>query len=137
MINLKIALILYGAINIVEGALMWLVPGWLVKTLFNVSYVASQYHYSGYIFVVLGAASIAAGLLMVVAAMQPLKNINAVRFTILWGALILVGQWYSLIKEYITWGDIAMPVLLNLVFLLALVVFYPWRPQPKVDSTGV
>jgi hypothetical protein len=131
MNNLKVALILYGAINIVEGALMWFVPGWLVRTMFNVSYIASQYHFTGYIFVLLGAASIAAGLLMVFAGMQPLKNINAVRFTILWSALILVGQAYSLMKEYITWGDITMPVLLNIVFLLALVVFYPWRPQNR------
>jgi hypothetical protein len=131
MNNLKIAMILYGAINIAEGILMWFVPGSIVSRMFGVDYVASEYHFFGYVFVLLGAASLTAGLLMIVAGLKPLANVNVIRFSILWSALVLLGQIYSLGAQYITWGDVLVPVVLNFIFLLGMVIFYPWRVQTR------
>ena len=47
-INLKVALIIYGAIHIVEGIIMWFVPGRFADV-FGISDLGS-----GYIFVMLG-----------------------------------------------------------------------------------
>ena len=129
MSNLKAAMIIYGAINIAEGIVMWFGQATIVNTMFNVSYIASQYHFIGYVFTMLGAASISAGLLMIVAGLNPLPNINAVRFAILWSALFLIGQVYSIGAGYVSWSHVGLvaAVIINLVILLALAVFYPWR----------
>jgi hypothetical protein len=131
MNNIKAAMIIYGAINIAEGIIMWFGQGLVVKIMFNVSYISSQYHFLGYVLAMLGAASIAAGLLMVVAGFKPIQNFNAIRFAILWSALILLGQIYSLGADYVTWSNAGFigAVIINLVILLALVIFYPRRER--------
>ena len=56
----------------------------------------------------------------------PVKNINVVRFAVLWNGLTLAGEIYSMVKGYVTFGTIWSNFVITAVFLLAFILFYPW-----------
>lgn len=121
MRNLKAALFLLAIISAAEGVLLWFFPGATASQL-GISDTAS-----GFLFASLGAASIAAAFIFVVAGFNPLANLNAIRFAILWSALMILAAIYSLGTDYVEWGHIWVMVALNLIFFISLIIFYPWK----------
>ena len=121
MRNLKAALFLLAIISAAEGVLLWFFPS-ATATQLGISDTAS-----GFLFASLGAASIAAAFIFVLAGFNPLANLNAVRFAILWCALMILAEIYSLGADYVQWGHIWVMVALNLIFFISLVIFYPWK----------
>jgi hypothetical protein len=126
-------MVLYGAIQMAEGIVMWIMPNRIYSYLGFDKYpnqfptnmpVATDF--VSFILTVAGAAFIAGGFLFIVGSVNPVKNINALRFAILWAALTLTGQIYAIVKDYVTFGNIWWSPILTAIFLLGFLFFYPW-----------
>ena len=129
MWNLRLSMILYGAIQMAEGIVMWIMPdriyGYIGFQDFP-TYMPIATDFVAYMLAVTGAALIAGGFFFIIGSFNPAKNVNAVRFAILWTALALAGQIYALTKHYVTFGDIWLNLVLTAIFLAAFVFFFPW-----------
>lgn len=129
MWNLRLSMILYGAIQMAEGLVMWVMPGRIYDYIgFQdfPTYMPVATNFVGYILAITGAALIAGGFLFLIGSFNPMNNVNAVRFAILWSALTLAGQIYSIMKEYVTFGAIWWNLVVTALFLLGFLFFYPW-----------
>ncbi len=121
MNNLKASLIILSIVSIAEGVLLWFVPGRTADFL-GISDLAS-----GYLFASLGAALIAAGFIFALTGMNPLENVTGIKFAVLWTALALVSQIYAVIRDYVTWGHIWVPMVIYAIIFIALLIFYPYK----------
>jgi hypothetical protein len=128
MWNLRISMILFGAIQMAEGMVMWIGPRYVIDTIgFNNIFLSAEANgFVSYIMAIAGAALIAGGCLFLLGSFNPMKNVNAVRFAILWSALTLAGQIYAIMKEYVTFGHIWWNLVVTAIFLLAFLIFFPW-----------
>jgi peptidoglycan/LPS O-acetylase OafA/YrhL len=129
MRNLRIAMILYGAIQISEGFLMWLVPNNIPSYIgFDEPFLsadASSIIY--YILAIAGAAFITGGCLFIMGSFNnPWRNPTPVRLAVLWSALMLFGQIYAVTRGYVGFGHVWFNVIITIIFLIAFLVFYPW-----------
>jgi hypothetical protein len=127
MWNLRISMILFGAIQAAEGLIMWIAPQYVIDTIgFDIYLNTDATGFVSYIMAIAGAALIAGGCLFLIGSFNPMKNVNAVRFAILWSALILAGQIYSIAKDYVTFGHIWWNLIVTAIFLVAFFIFFPW-----------
>jgi hypothetical protein len=121
-LNLKVALIIYGAIHIAQGIILLAVPD-RVTEFSGFEVLAS----SEYFLAILGGAFIAAGVLFAITGFNPLQNINGVRFAVLWASLLLIIPLFSLGLDYIDFSHIQFIVIENAIFTAAFLIFYPYR----------
>lgn len=129
MRNLRLTMILYGAIQIAEGFVMWLlssnIPSYLGYDKPFLSTDASNI--IAYVAVIAGAAFIVGGCLFIMGSFSnPWRNPTPVRLAILWSALMLTGQIYTLTKGYVEFKHTWASLIITLIFLIALIIFYPW-----------
>ena len=82
-----------------------------------------------YTMALLGSAFIAAGVWFIITALNPLQNINGVRFAIIWAALLLVIQLYTVAQGYIAFSQTWTEISLTAIFTVAFLVFYPYRQR--------
>jgi len=125
-VNLKVALVIYGAINIAAGIMLLVSPArmaWLYGFSQNAS--DSVADPVAYLMAIMGAAFITAGVWFAMTFLDPVRNINSVRFAILWAGLMLIVPLYSLSKGYIEVGQIWLGVILNAIFAASFLIFYP------------
>ncbi len=123
MRNLKVALVISGAIHIAQGIILIVAPD-RISDLMEFGQLAD---YVPYIFASLGATFIAAAFWFILAALDPIKHINGVRFAILWSALLLVTELYSLTQSYVDFSQVWTGIVLNAIFIVAFLFFYPYR----------
>ena len=124
-LNLRVALIIYGAIHIVQGFALIVAPD-RVARLSNFGELAG---YTPYLMALLGGTFIAAAFLFIFTGLNPLRNISGVAFAVLWSVLLLVIQLYSLGKDYLDLGQAWPEITLAAVFVVAFLVFYPYRQR--------
>jgi hypothetical protein len=129
MRSLKAALIIFGAITITEGILMWVNPNTMtgLMGISNFADLGDTGKYIAYILALLGSGFVASGLLFLLAGLNPLQNINAVRFAVLWTGLLLLGQVYAILDKLTTFNDTWYSMLVVAIFLIAFLIFYPWK----------
>ena len=120
MNNLKASLFLYSGVSVLMGVL-------LMFPVNTADFLGIGSTPSGLIFALLGAAYIAAAYLFMVAGFNPLLNLSAVKFAILWSALMILASLYSIMAGYVSWGHIWFIVAIHFIFFLAFMIFYPWR----------
>jgi hypothetical protein len=124
-LNLRVALIIYGAIHIVQGFALIVAPDRVAR----LSNFGELVGYMPYFMAILGGTFIAAALLFIFTGLNPLRNISGVAFAILWSVLILVIQLYSLAKDYLDLSQAWPEITLAAVFAIAFLVFYPYRQR--------
>ncbi len=125
MRNLKVALVIFGAIHMVQGIVLIVAPD-RVAELSGFGELAT---YVPYIMALLGSTFIAAGVWFIITGLDPLRNINGVRFAILWAGLLLVIQLYAVAKDYIVFSQTWTEIALTAIFTVAFLVFYPYRQR--------
>jgi len=119
-LNLKIALIIYGAIHIVYGIIMLVLPDRITEFSGFEAVVSAEYFLA-----LLGGAFIAVGVWFIMTALNIVKNAAGVRFAVLWSAIMLVTPLFSLWLDYIDFGHIWFLVVINAIFCGAFLLFYP------------
>ena len=122
-LNLKIALVIYGAIYITQGIIFLVAPDRMAD-LYGFGAVNDQ---MSYLMAITGGAFIAAGVWFAMTFLDPIRNINSVRFAILWASLMLVTPLYALWQGYVEADQIWFGLVLNAIFAIAFLVFYPRR----------
>ncbi|HEX78706.1 MAG TPA: hypothetical protein G4O19_00945 [Dehalococcoidia bacterium] len=121
--NLKIALVIYGAIYITQGIILLVAPD-RMSDLYGFGEISDQMAYA---MAVTGSAFIAAGVWFAMTFLDPIRNINSVRFAILWACLLFITPLYALWQGYIEIGYIWLGLVLNAIFAAAFLIFYPRR----------
>ncbi len=121
-LNLKVALIIYGAIHIVQGIILLVAPERMTELAEFDTLGSSEYFLA-----IIGGTFIAAGVWFTMSGMNPLQNINGIRFAILWAGLLLVIPLFTLGYSYVNFGHIWFMVVQNAVFAVAFLIFYPYR----------
>jgi hypothetical protein len=121
-INLKVALIIYGAIHIVQGIILLVAPERITEFSGFEALGSSEYFLA-----IIGGAFIAAGVWFAMTGLDPLQNINGVRFAVLWAALLLIIPLFTLWYDYVNFGHIWFIVVQNAIFAAAFLIFYPYR----------
>ena len=124
-LNLKAALIIYGAIHIVQGIILLVAPERLTELAGFEALGASNQ--SEYFLAIIGGTFIAAGVWFAMTGLEPLQNINGVRFAILWAALLLIIPLFTLGYEYVNFDHIWFIVVQNAIFTASFLIFYPYR----------
>ena len=121
-LNLKVALIIYGAIHIAQGIVLLAVPDRVTEFSGFEALASSEYFLA-----VLGGTFIAAGISFAITGLNPLQNINGVKFALLWAGLLLIIPLFALGRDYIDFGQIMFMVIENAIFAAAFLIFYPYR----------
>jgi hypothetical protein len=121
-INLKIALVLYGALYIALGIVLLLAPDRAGESLYGFNLIDNDLRY---IMAIGGAAFITAGVWFAMTFLDPVRNINSVRFAILWAGLMFIVPLFALSKGYIEVGQIWLGVIVNAIFAAAFLIYYP------------
>ena len=127
-LNLKAALIIYGALHIAQGIILLVVPDRITEFSGFEAMTSSEYFLA-----IIGATFIAAGVWFAMTGLNPLQNINGVRFALLWSILLLLIPLYALAQDYVDFGHIWFVVVENAIFAAAFLIFYPLRRQPGSD----
>jgi hypothetical protein len=125
MRNIRATLIICGAVYIAEGIMLLVAPE-RVSDLYGFETFNDS---MSYMMAIIGSAFISAGVWFIMTVLDPLRNVNAVRFAILWASLLVVGPLYALWQGYVDIGQIWFEMALNAVFVIALLVFYPKKQQ--------
>ncbi len=121
-INLKIALVLYGALYIALGIVLLVAPDRAGETLYGFGSMSDSLRY---LMAVAGVAFITAGVWFAMTFLDPVRNINSVRFAVLWAGLMFIVPLFALAKGYIEVGHIWLSVIINAIFAAAFLIYYP------------
>ena len=120
---LKVALIVFGVLGILFGLLLIFSPG----TLASKSVVSEVAGYLKYTMATLGYCLIAPSVFLIIAARDPLRHINWVRFAIVWCILGAAVELYSVGRSDITFGHAAALIIMHAFFAVVFLALYPWR----------
>jgi hypothetical protein len=85
----------------------------------------------------LGALMILASAFIITAAVQnPLKHILWVRFATIEAVLDAAVKVYNMIRGFATFSQIGTPLIVDVVFAVALLALYPWRKARSSDQAS-
>ena len=122
-LNLKIALVIYGAIYITQGIILLVAPD-RIADLYGLGEMSDPANFA---MTLAGSAFIAAGVWFAMTFLDPAHNINSVKFAILWSSLMFITPLYALWQGYVEGGHIWFGLVLNAIFVAAFLIFYPRR----------
>jgi len=126
---LRVVLIVYGAVLLLMGLGGIILPE-QVSGMFGVE----EYNDNMiYMTMAVSVFSLAAGIWIIVAARDVLRNIIWVKFSVTMAGLSAVLLVYSSIKGYIDFGQVLPAIILWAIFIVLFLVFYPWRAARAVD----
>lgn len=121
--NLKVALVTYGAIYITQGIILLVSPD-RIADLYGFGAVEDHI---AYVMAIAGSAFIAAGVWFAMTFLDPMHNINSIKFALLWSGLMFVTPLYALWQGYVQADHIWFGLVLNAIFIAAFLIFYPRR----------
>jgi hypothetical protein len=120
---LKVTLTIWGAIAIVFGLMYIINPTHMLERLGS-GQVAD---YVRWIMAFSGAIFVASGTWAIVAARDPVRNINWVRFEITKTLLVVTVTVGSMIRGYVNFSQVAPSLIMFAVFAAAFLALYPRR----------
>jgi peptidoglycan/LPS O-acetylase OafA/YrhL len=120
---LKVVLIVYGAVLLLMGLVGIILPE-QVSEMFGVEEVNDNIIYMA---MAVSVFSLAAGIWILVAARDVLRNIIWVKFSITVAAFSAVLLAYSSIKGYVEFIQVLPAIILWIIFIVLFLIFYPWR----------
>ena len=101
MKGLKVALIAYAAIQIIQGLILIIAPEWGGEIL---GFEEGPAYVQNYL-ALLGISGILVGVFLMIAARDPARNLLWVKYAIALAILMLAGNVYSLIRDFVTFGQ--------------------------------
>jgi len=120
---LKVTMIAYGVIGILLGLVLVIFPDQMTEW-FNAQVLND---YEKYLSASIGLANIAAGVFIILAARDPIKNISWVKFAIVWALFWVVTVAYGLLRGYVDFSQEGSALIINVIFAVLFFIFYPWR----------
>jgi hypothetical protein len=120
---LKVVMIIYAIIGILLGLVLVIFPDQMTEW-FNAPVLND---YEKYLSASIGLANIAAGVFIILAARDPIKNISWVKFAIVWALFWVVTVGYGLLRGYVDFSQEGSALIINIIFAALFFIFYPWR----------
>lgn len=120
---LKVVLIVFAGVEILMGLALVFSPDKLAS-MGGVSEVAG---YLKYIMALLGICLIVPSVFLIIAARDPLRHINWVKFAIVWFILATVAGLYSIVKGDVEFSHAGTLIIIHAVFAVVLLALYPYR----------
>jgi hypothetical protein len=125
--SLKVVLIIYGAISAVMGVMHIFAPD-LLTAMMGLGEMPAACSPALYAMAMVGISFIAGGVYLIVAGTRDIiRHIYWVQFAILWAILAVAAGLYSVMRGYVTFEQVMMPIILDAVFAVALLALYPYR----------
>ena len=120
---LRVALIVYGAIDILLGLLVLFAPE-QAAAMFGFEEITDL---GVYLAGMLGVCWITAGIWFIVAGRDPLRHIILVKLAIAFSLLAGIAGVYSIARGAADFSQAGTGIIIDAVFAAAFLVFYPWR----------
>ena len=120
---LKVVMTVYVVVHVLLG-LIDITMHDFMATLLRISDVPS---YVNWMEEVTGAIFIALGVWIAIAARDPIQHIRWVKFAITASSLILIVSVHSILAGYVEFSQVAISIVVPVIFVVALLVCYPWR----------
>jgi len=120
---LKVALIVFGVIEILLGLSLIITPDQAAST-FGVSEVSG---YLKYLIAQLGTCLISFSVFLIVAARDPLRHINWVKFAIVICILGAAAGLYAVVQGAVAFSQAGMQIIMDFVFAVVFLALYPYR----------
>ena len=120
---LKVALVVFGVIEVVLGILLAAFPDQAA----SMSGVDEVSGYLKYTMASLGICLLIPSVFLILAARDPLRYINWVRFAIVWCIVGAIVGLASVAQGDVEFSDVAMPIIVDAVFAVVFLVLYPYR----------
>ncbi|MCX5997218.1 MAG: hypothetical protein NTV42_06350 [Chloroflexi bacterium] len=120
---LKAVLIVFGVTEILLGLMLVIFPD-QAASMVGISKAAG---YLLYTMASLGMCLIAPSVFLIVAARDPLRHINWVKFAILWCILGVLGGLYAVVQGAVTFNQVGMQIIMDAVFAVLFLALYPYR----------
>ncbi len=117
---LKVAMIVFGLVYVVLGILVIAFP----------DQAASMTGVSGYLkytMASMGVSLIVPSVFIMLAAMDPIRHINWVRFAIVWCILGALIGLYSILRGDVEFSHAGMQIIMDAAFAVIFLVLYPYR----------
>lgn len=130
---LKVVMIIFGAVLIIEGLLDIVIPEQRAMLLG----IGDGAGYVMFYMTLLGATWVAVGFWVLVAGLNPLQHLFWVRFSITLPVLLSLILGYSSIRGYVSFDLVAIDLIMNIVFALTFLVLYPWRASSGTGQETV
>ncbi len=125
--TLKVAMIVFAVVEIIFGLLIIFSP----DKLLSMAGVSEVTGYLKYIMALLGICLITPSIFLIMAARDPVRQINWVRFAILWFLLATIAAVYAIAKSYVTFSHAGTLLIVHAVFAVVLFALYPRRANPR------
>ena len=122
---LRVVMVVYGAILLVMGLGGLIFPD-QISGLFGIEEVTGVIIY---LTAIVSTFSIAIGIWLIIAGRDPVGNIYWVKFAITKVVLFVVVELYLIFQGYIDFNQIAVGIILDGVFAVLFLAFYPWRAE--------
>ena len=120
---LKVVMIVFGVVEILLGLMLVTMPEQMASS-------AGADAASGlllYYIVSLGICLLALGVFIIIAAKDPLKHINWVKYAIVVCLLGALAGLYAVIRGYVTFGEAGMQIIMDAIFGIVFLALYPYR----------
>jgi hypothetical protein len=127
---LRVTMIVYSAIGILVGLAFIIIPKQMGEA-FNAPTINDPVALNQvkYLMAAFGLANIAAAVFIIMAARNPLQNINWVKFAIVWALFGVVVVLYGLGRGYVEFSQEGVALIIHAIFAILLFAFYPWRAR--------
>ena len=129
---LQVLLIIFGVAEIVLGLLLIIFPD-QAASMSGTSQVSG---YTKYTMASLGICLIVPSVYIIIAALNPLRHINWVKFTIAWCILGALVGLYSIVKGNAEFSHVGTQIIMDAVFAVIFLALYPWRVRSSVKATA-
>ena len=126
ILGLKIALIVYGVLGILDGLALIIAPQ-LFASMWGFGGIGEMSDFGVNIAAVCGTSFMAACVWIIAAARDPLRHILWVKFVIFWSILVVVVQLYSVAKGAIDFNQAVMGIIGGAILAVAFLILYPYR----------
>jgi len=120
---LKVALIVFGVIEILLGLSLVIMPN-QAASMAGVSEVSG---YLTYFMAQLGTCIIALSVFLIIAARDPLRHINWVKFAIVICILGAAAGLYAVVQGAVAFSQAGMQIIMDFVFAVVFLALYPYR----------
>jgi len=120
---LRVVMIVYGAILLLMGLGAIIIP-YQMAELFRFEATTDDIIVLS---AITGLFGISAGVWVIVAGRDPLRNIYLVKLLITLSILLLVVNVYSSIQGYIDFSEVVPNIIVDAVFAVVLLALYPWH----------
>lgn len=119
--TLKITLAVFGAVLAIEGILDIVLP---VPRAAGMGLGDSASH-AQLAMAILGATWLAAGLWIIIAARDPLRHLNWVKFALTLPLVLLLTLTGAALRGHVAFRQVAIDIVFNVIFFVLFLVFYP------------